>query len=383
MRDGERSHQTATSPPPLPRGAGQRLLRVPLFYKILIANAAIVLAGTAISTGLNHLRQGAEFPISWILIMAVAGLAVTIFVNAVIIRVALSPLKMLEQTATRIQSGDVDARVPYSPLLDTELERLTRTFNGMLENLEHYRHRLSGIAARALNAEEQERKRIARELHDDTAQYLAALLIRLRLLRGVHDSQARDAAIDEIRDDIGEALERIRRFARGLRPPALDELGLVPALEYHVRSLSESVGVPIKIEAEPIEELLTEQAELALYRIAQEAMSNAIRHANPQHVVVRIRREGGMVTLAVSDDGDGFSLDEISDSEDRGLGLFGMKERAAYIGGQVTIRSQPGKGTEIRVVVPVAAPRLAKRTQSARPHEDPSALQGAAPNAIS
>ena len=94
------------------------------------------------------------------------------------------------------------------------------------------------MAKSALSAEEEERKRIARELHDDTAQTLAALLIRLRLARGTEDPAARDAHLDQFRGEIGEALERIRRFARGLRPPALDELGLVPALESHVRTLA-------------------------------------------------------------------------------------------------------------------------------------------------
>src|SRR5690606_26966898 len=131
-------------------------------------------------------------------------------------------------------------------------ERLTGTFNGMLDTLDSYRQRLSGVAVRALNAAEQERKRIARELHDDTAQSLAALLIRLRILRGMDDPAARDEMIDQFRLEIGEALERVRRFARGLRPPALEELGLVPAIESHVRSLSESVGINIRVEAEPI-----------------------------------------------------------------------------------------------------------------------------------
>jgi two-component system, NarL family, sensor histidine kinase UhpB len=330
---------------------------VPLFYKILIANVLIVLIGTVGGTILTRaiLLGGEEFPLSWVILLGAGSIVVTILVNAVILRVALSPLKLLEQTAEEVQTGDMDARVPYSPLRDAQLERLTGTFNAMLDNLESYRQRLSGIAARAMNAEEKERKRIARELHDDTAQYLAALLIRLRLLKSTNQ-EARDAAIDEFRMEIGEALERIRRFARGLRPPALDELGLVPALESHVRGLAESVGVTIRVEAEPLEGLLTRQAELALYRITQEAISNAIRHASPSRVTVRIERQPRAVTLTVEDDGEGFAVDEMSSSEDRGLGLFGMQERAAYVGGQVVIRSEPGRGTEVRAVIPTTLP---------------------------
>jgi two-component system, NarL family, sensor histidine kinase UhpB len=339
---------------PEPNRVARRLLQVPLFYKILLANSAIVLVGMVAASALPRglVSPGSDLPITWGVLLALGGVAVTILVNAVILRVALSPLKQLEQTAARVQAGDLDARVPYSPLRDRQLERLTGTFNGMLDTLDSYRQRLTGIAARTLNAEEQERIRIARELHDDTAQSLAALLIRLRLLRSIDDPQTRESVIEEFRREVGEALERIRRFARGLRPPALDELGLVPALESHVRALSESVGIAIRLEAEPIQKKLSQQAELALYRIAQEALSNAVRHAEPERVLVRIASDESAVTLTVSDDGCGFALDEVIESEERGLGLFGMKERALYVDGQVTIRSAPGEGTEVRAVIP-------------------------------
>jgi two-component system, NarL family, sensor histidine kinase UhpB len=242
--------------------------------------------------------------------------------------------------------------VPYSALRDREQERLTSTFNDMLDALEAYRQRLSGIAARALKAEEHERMRIARELHDDTAQSLAALLIRLRLLRVIEEPAARDAALEEFRRALGEALERIRRFARGLRPPALDDLGLVPALESHARSLAESVGIPIRVTAGSPLPLLLPEVELALYRIVQEAISNAVRHAAPDEISVRIGGGEGEVAVTVTDDGAGFDVEQVTEGEERGLGLFGMKERAAYFGGAVTIRSLPGAGTEVRAVIP-------------------------------
>lgn len=347
-----------SDPPASEHGPGRivrRLLRVPVFYKILIANAAIVVVGTVLGTLLTRtvMRAGAEYPIGPVALLTGAGVLVTILVNAAIVKVALTPLKQLEQTAARIQAGDLDARVPYSPLRDRELERLTGTFNGMLDALESYRQRLSGIAARALDAEEQERVRIARELHDDTAQSLAALLIRLRVIRGLDDAEARDRTIEDLRKEVGEALERVRRFARGLRPPALDELGLVPALESHVRGLDESVGAKVRVEAEPIDERLSHQVELALYRISQEAISNAVRHARPDTVTVRIRQEGRYLTLTVADDGAGFVLDEVTSGEEGGLGLFGMRERAGYVGGQLVIDTAPGRGTTVRALVPL------------------------------
>jgi len=343
----------------LPEGA-RRLLRLPLFYKILIANAAIVVLGAIFGTTLTrHVLRGGSAGVSTtalVVLLSIAGVAVTVLVNALILRLALSPLELLEQTAARVQAGDVDARVPASPVADRGLERLMGTFNAMLDNLEVYRQRLRDVAARALTAEEEERKRIARELHDDTAQTLAALLVRLRLIRGLADDAAREESLEQLRTEVSAALDRVRRFARGLRPPALDELGLVPALESHIRSLSETAGAAIRLDANAAERELTSQAELALYRITQEALSNAVRHSGAEHVLVRIAHGEHWVTVTVQDDGKGFVVDRVLSSGQQGLGLFGMQERAAYVGGRVAIQSRPGRGTTIRAEVPVAGP---------------------------
>ena len=347
---------SSLSPPP----AVVALLRVPLFYKILIANAIIVVLGAVVGNAvtLHYVRSGGASAPLVVAGLALAGVGVTVLVNALILRLALTPLQLLEETAEQVQGGNLDARVPASALADRQLERLTRTFNGMLDSLESYGQRLREVAARALNAEEEERKRISRELHDDTAQTLAALLIRLRLARAAEDGGARDGQLDQFRVELGEALERIRRFARGLRPPALDELGLVPALESHVRMVTESVDAEVRIEAEPLEGVLTSAAELALYRIAQEALSNAIRHSGAKRVLIRLRREPGAVELSVKDDGAGFDV-AATRAQGRGLGLFGMEERAFYVGGSVEIESRRGHGTEMQARVPVdrALPR--------------------------
>jgi two-component system, NarL family, sensor histidine kinase UhpB len=350
------------APQPDPGGAAptggpiRTLLRIPLFYKILLANAGIVAVGTVLGivTTTWFLRaEPTHSPLELIAPLALGGIAVTVLVNALILRLALGPLRQLETTAARVQRGDLAARVPLSPIADRELDRLSRTFNAMLDQLAGYRQRTRDVAARALQAEEEERKRIARELHDETAQSLAALLIRIRLARGAEDAARRDALLDEIRADIGAALEGIRRFARGLRPPALDEIGLVPALEAHAGAVAESVGLAVRVEADPLGCSLSPQAELALYRIVQEALSNAIRHARATHAVVRIGADQDAVRVEVEDDGRGFRPDDVMSSDGSGLGLFGMQERAEYLGGSVTIDSQPGRGTRVRAVIPI------------------------------
>lgn len=333
----------------------QALLRVPLFYKILIANVSILIAAVVVGTALTASFVRASPGSSTLELMGLVsaiGVVITILVNAVILRVALSPLAHLGETATRVQNGELDARSPYSPIADRELTQLTWTFNGMLDSLAMYRRRLREIAARALNAEEAERKRIARELHDETAQTLAAILIQLRLARGAPSGEARDTMLDGVKQEISRALDGIRRFARGLRPPALDELGLVAAIDSHIRLLQEAVGLEIVLDADPIGGLLTPEAELALYRIVQEALSNALRHAQATRATVTIRRHPGYITATISDDGRGFSLEEAMAGTDSGLGLFGMQERAGYIGGRLEIRSAPGEGTTVEIEIP-------------------------------
>lgn len=331
------------------------LLGVPLFYKILIANGLIVIgaviAGTAATAQLVRAQPNSS-TLELVGFLIAAGVVVTVLVNAIILRVALSPLAHLAETATRIQQGELDARAPHSPVADRDLDHLTWTFNGMLDSLAMYRRRLREIAARALDAEEAERKRIAQELHDETAQTLAALLIQLRLARGAADDEARDAMLDDVKRGISSALEGVRRFARGLRPPALDELGLVAAIESHTRMLQEAVGLQIEVDADPIGGLLTPEAELALYRIIQESLSNALRHASATHATVTIRRQQGEITATVEDDGRGFSVAQAMAGPHGGLGLFGMKERAGYIGGQLDIQSEPGVGTRVEIVIP-------------------------------
>jgi two-component system, NarL family, sensor histidine kinase UhpB len=332
------------------------LLRLPLFYKILVANAVIVVIGTVFGATLTqaYLRVEPGYSaVGLIGLLALSGAVVTVLVNAVIVRLALSPLKLLERTAAHVQGGDLDARVPASMLADREMERLSETLNGMLDTLDTYRQRMREVAARAIQAEEEERKRIARELHDDTAQALAVLLIRLRLARGITDPAARDALLEELRVQVSEALERVRRFARGLRPAALEELGLQAALEAHIRTLSESVGLSLKLEAEPYSGDLSPQSEVALYRIVQEALSNAVRHSGADRVVVRLAPEGSVLAASIEDNGRGFDVDAVLNTNEQGLGLFGMRERAAYIGGRVEIRSQLGAGTAVRVLVPL------------------------------
>lgn len=325
-------------------------LRVPLFYKILVSNGLVVAVVALVSAFFS--ARAAER--DSVVLVVLWGIGVSVVVNAFILKLALTPLRNLEETASRVEEGDLEARADLSPLADPPMSRLVITFNAMLDSGAAYRHRLREVAARALAAAEEERKRIARELHDGTAQSLAALRVRLRLARGTPDPAARNGILEQVSGDIVEAIEEVRRIARGLRPPALDVLGLAPAIESYASSLADAAGIAMDLQTEQVDGLLSPEAELALYRVAQEALSNVVRHSGAGTVRLLLGRKGRQVEMSIEDDGQGFSVAAAMEGEGRGLGLFGMQERAGYMGGRVMIASEPGRGTLVRAMIPIA-----------------------------
>jgi two-component system, NarL family, sensor histidine kinase UhpB len=332
-----------------------RLLRVPLFYKILVANAAIVLGFALLATYLVVRVQGVGEAMGVLLGLAVAAALASVAVNAFLIRLALEPLHLLRTTADRVQSGDLEARVPVTRLADRDMAQVMAATNLMLDRLADYRRRLREVAARALNAAEEERRRISLELHDDASQRLAAILMRLRIARSVVDADVKDAMLEDVRTELADTADGLRRYAQGLRPPALDELGLGPAIESHVRHVAEAAVMPVEVRTEGVGRLESPEAELALYRIVQEAITNALRHSRARRIKVAVERQNGVVVATVADDGQGFDAAAIlrAPTGEHGLGLFGMRERAEYVGGRVEIRSDEGRGTTVRATVPV------------------------------
>ncbi len=220
-----------------------------------------------------------------------------------------------------------------------------------LRDVSEYR-RLQNFSEGALRATEEERQRIARELHDDTAQRLATLILRIRRLAHEPNAEVRGELLEQIRAEIVDAAEAVKRMSRGLRPPEIEELGLVLAITAHVRSLREGASFAVATDLGAVDPFLSVTAKLVLYRIIQEALSNARRHAGAAEVAVRLFRKGSTVVAEVVDNGRGF-LSSRAVEAGGGLGLVGMRERASMIGGRLTIDSAPGVGTTVRVAVPV------------------------------
>jgi signal transduction histidine kinase len=156
--------------------------------------------------------------------------------------------------------------------------------------------------------------------------------------------------LNDLRDDLQDTAEGVRRIARGLRPPALEDAGVVTALQAHIRNLFEDLDIRSSFDAGAVDQLLHEDAKLVLYRVVQEALSNVVRHSGASSVTVTIRAEEASVVAVVTDDGVGFDDPVITSGG--GLGLIGMKERAASTGGAVQVDSRPGHGTRVRLSIP-------------------------------
>ncbi|HWQ23174.1 MAG TPA: GAF domain-containing protein [Gaiellaceae bacterium] len=205
------------------------------------------------------------------------------------------------------------------------------------------------VVRRVVAAQELERRHLARELHDETGQALTSILLELKALEPMLESEAGRAAVAALRERVVSTLQGVRRLAVELRPAALDDFGLATALERLAETIRERASLQLDLELQLGEERLPGEIETTLYRIVQEALTNIVRHAQATRVSVVLRRAAGAVTAVVEDDGAGFD----PAAQHAGLGLVGMRERAALAGGRLTIEAAPGRGTTIVAEVPL------------------------------
>lgn len=234
-----------------------------------------------------------------------------------------------------------------------ELRTLRHQYIELLERLQRNEREFRRLGRAVWRVQEDERRRLARELHDGVGQNLTALKHRLAQLEDAlpPDSPAR-GQLDAALALCSETLEDTRHLSRLLRPPILDDLGLEAALRWLARSLGESTGIPVTLDLQPLPALDGELQTL-LFRVAQEALNNAAKHAQAQNVIVRVVSRDGMLQLQVADDGHGFDPGQASQAGGSGLG--GMRERLRLYDGRLELHSAPGEGTRVRALVPLAA----------------------------
>ena len=313
---------------------------IPLLWRLLGINALVITAAVA-AIAFSPATIPAPVTLQSALYI-VAGLGIVLVANMVLLRRALGPLRRLTDLMRRVDPLEPGKRIPvYGP--DAEVVELTQAFNEMLERLERERRE---AASRALSAQEGERLRTARELHDEIGQRLTAVLLQVeQVMRQAPEEIV--PQLREIRETARGSLEEARRISARLRPEALDDLGLVNALGVLVDRLGEQTGATIEPHLRGVLPPMSREVELVLYRVAQEALTNALRHSEASKIMVELEHADGTVTLRVWDNGCGIG------GAPAGGGMQGMRERAMLIGAQLTV--QNSGGTEVVLRAPVRA----------------------------
>ncbi|MEJ1197308.1 MULTISPECIES: HAMP domain-containing sensor histidine kinase [unclassified Streptomyces] len=274
-------------------------------------------------------------------VILVGGLGVMLVANGALLRWGLAPLDRLTKLMTTVDLLRPGQRLPVSG--GGEVPELIRTFNAMLDRLEHER---ATSTARVLLAQEEERRRIAQELHDEVGQSMTAILLVLGRAADDADQPLRDE-LYQAQEITRESLDEVRRLVRRLRPGVLDDLGLISALSSLTHDFATHTGLRVVRRFDAGLPALDPETELVLYRVAQESLTNAARHADARRLEVSLGPADGAVTLSIADDGRGI------EAACEGAGIRGMRERALLIGAALDITSAPGAGTRIRLTAPV------------------------------
>lgn len=280
----------------------------------------------------------------------VAGLVVGYVLATFLTR----PLSRLAAAAQAVGAGDLSRRVADGGRDETG--RVAVAFNKMTAELREKEAERTELLGKVISAQEEERKRIARELHDEAGQALTSVLLGLKTLEDTCPVPSHRSKAADLRAVTAETLDLMHDLALELRPSTLDDLGLVAALQRYVADYGRKYSVETDFHPGGVSGVrLDPQAETALYRIAQEALTNVARHASATNVSVLLDKRDGRATLVVEDDGNGFDVGAVRrpGSNNRKLGILGMEERAALVGGSITIESRPGGGTAVFVEVPV------------------------------
>ncbi len=342
----------------------QRLLNLSLFNRVLIGNSIVIVFGAVGGTLLTR-QLTLMGNVGLILLFSSLGIFASLLVNYLIIKTALQPLqdvrKMVEQVeATRPRLSHVPVRVA-----DPDIRRLVRAIQAMVGRLERRTRQLRALSERAIAAQEEERKRIARGLHDDTAQALAMLIINLERM---------EAALPDVEEELKVrladarqlatlTLEDLRKIVFDLRPTILDDLGLIPAIRWYARFSLQPAGIDVSFEMPEDGARIQPHLETLLFRVAQEAVNNVLRHAGAGHVCIRLRKGTTDLRLEVEDDGHGFDVAAATGQAviQKRLGLLGIQERVALVSGEVRIESSPGRGTRLQALVPLFPERGERR----------------------
>jgi two-component system sensor histidine kinase UhpB len=343
---------------------------VPLFWRLVLVNLVVVLGGALLGTWLTQalVLSGTFTPLTHaVLVLALLGVSAAL--TMAMLRETFRPIRSLRSVIQRYNAGDHTARAELEPFTDPDVAALVREMNALWDRLHadaatirEKTEQAERLAAEVISAQEEERRRVARELHDEAGQALTALIIGLeRGLASMPDHvqvpepmvQPR-ALMSDLRDLAAQTLDEVRKLALELRPSVLDDLGLVAAVRQYVRASGERSGLATHVTVSGLDEAdrLPAGVETALFRIAQEAVTNTIRHAHAESVQVCLRRDADAVSLEVRDDGVGLGTNGTTPGPH--LGVFGMRERAHLLGGALHVLPIVPHGTLVQVSLPLS-----------------------------
>jgi two-component system, NarL family, sensor histidine kinase UhpB len=319
----------------------RKLVRdLPLFWRVFATHAAVLVLAFLL---LVFAPVTVSVPIALTELAVLAGgLVVMLLLTVALLRPVFGPLQRVTSTMRTIDPLSPGQRVPV--VGEPDVAALAQAFNEMLQRLEDERRE---SARQALTVQEAERRRVARELHDEVGQIFTAIMLQIESLAARMPAQLTDE-LDELRETARTGATDVRRIAARLRPEALEDLGLQSALSALATSFGDQTGIALDRHLEPVTDLDTEQ-ELVVYRVAQEALTNVARHARAEHVELSLRRADGTASLRVRDDGTGLPAGAASSSS----GIRGMRERAMLIGAQLKLAPAAGGGTEVVLDVPL------------------------------
>src|SRR3954452_2900562 len=307
-----------------------------LLHQVLAVNAVLV-AATAVVSALLSPKDTRG------LILIGVAIVSAVLVNTLLLSKRLAPLDRLLDTMERVDLSAPGQRAQVAANASREVERLTAGFNRMLARIEE--ERVAGGRA-VIRAQEEERARIAQDLHDEVNQALTAILLRLQAA-ALDVPPGLRSELKEIQTLATQAMEELLTLARTLRPTALDDHGLVPALASQVSNFGERTGIRSSFPRHGALPELSDEEQLVLYRVAQESLSNVVQHSQASAVRVELSNVG-RTTLRIRDDGCGFSPQNRSGGR---LGVSGMRERALLVGGRLNVFSAPGEGTTIELTM--------------------------------
>ncbi len=295
----------------------------------------------------------AEFKENIFLLLFAVGVS-TLVIGIALNQLVIKKLQHFVETVSLIGQGDFGRTVTFKS--DDEIKRLADTFNFMARTLMDKMRLERKYLSQIIEAQENERRRISRELHDEIGQALTAIKFNLDMI-----DKELPQTFPAVRGRLGDAkslsnqtITAMRQLSMDLRPTMLDELGLIPTLRWYVQNFSKRLGINSQFQAIGLEEKLPPQIETAFYRIVQEALNNISKHAEANQVEISLEQRNSTIYASIIDNGKGFDLDKVlyPDSPERGFGIIGMQERISLLGGKIDIESRLGFGTRIHIEVP-------------------------------